>query len=197
MRNSPLFSEFRVREDYYLHHYAKGIPTSSRARIVKVLEMARESTSTVEKLLDVGCGDGTVSVMLKHVTGAKEVYGIEISSEAAKLAEEKGVKVIVLDLERQGIPLPNDTFDLIYCGDIIEHIFEPLDLLKNLWRVLRKDGTCIITTPNLASWYNRVFLLLGYQPYGTACSLKISSAGKAFSGIVSNWGGRTHQGNDS
>jgi methionine biosynthesis protein MetW len=175
--------------DYYFREYARGFSVSSRERILKVLDMVKDTP--IERLLDIGCGDGSISVLLKEVAQAKEVYGIELSPNGAKKASQKGVNVIVFDLEelnKKRLPYPDSYFDLIFCGDIIEHIFEPSFLLKEIWRVLKKSGSCIVTTPNLASWYNRLFLLLGYQPYGTACSLRFSSAGKAFSGMVAGWG---------
>jgi len=180
-----------ARMDYYFREYARGFSVSSRERILKVLDMVKDTP--IERLLDIGCGDGSISVLLKEVAQAKEVYGIELSPNGAKKASQKGVNVIVFDLEelnKKRLPYPDSYFDLIFCGDIIEHIFEPSFLLKEIWRVLKKSGSCIVTTPNLASWYNRLFLLLGYQPYGTACSLRFSSAGKAFSGIVASWGGK-------
>jgi len=180
-----------ARRNYYLNGYAKGFSISSRERIHKVLDMVKDTH--VERLLDIGCGDGSISIILKNATKAKEAFGIELSPDGARKALQRGVNVTVFDLEElkeKKLPYPDGYFDLIFCGDIIEHIFEPSFLLREVSRVLKESGSCIITTPNLASWYNRLFILLGYQPYGTACSLRFSSAGKAFSGMVpASWGG--------
>jgi methionine biosynthesis protein MetW len=180
-----------MRKDYYSYGYAREFSISSRERIHKVLDMVKKD-APAKRILDVGCGNGSISILLKEAAKAEEIFGIELSPEGAKEALRRGVNVTVFDLEElkeKKFPYPDSYFDLIFCGDIIEHIFEPSFLLREVSRVLKESGSCIITTPNLASWYNRLFILLGYQPYGTACSLIFSSAGKAFSGMVAGWGG--------
>ena len=76
------------------------------------------------------------------------------------------------------LPFNNDFFDVAYCGEIIEHLFNPDHLLKEVFRVLKKEGRCVITTPNLAGWPNRLMLLFGYQPYPMAASPIHESVGK-------------------
>jgi len=107
----------------------------------------------VERLLDVGCGDGSISIILKNATKAKELFGIELSPEGTRKALQRGVNVTVFDLEElkeKKLPYPDSYFDLIFCGDIIEHIFEPSFLLREISRVLKESGSCIITMPNFS-----------------------------------------------
>jgi SAM-dependent methyltransferase len=61
---------------------------------------------------------------------------------------------------------------MVFCGELIEHMFDPDHLLKEIKRVLKPRGVCILTTPNLSSWANRIALLLGYQPFYTEVSTK-------------------------
>lgn len=76
----------------------------------------------------------------------------------------KGVKNPVLfNAENQKIPFKDDSVSLVFLLDIIEHLINPDYILNEAKRVLKKDGKIIITTPNLANLYNRIFLLLGWS----------------------------------
>lgn len=122
------------------------------------------------RLLDIGCGDGSFSVFLKGFTN--EVYGVDISEKAVKSANEKTIKAYVVNVDEKDLPFEDNFFDAVFCGEVIEHLFDPDHLLSEIYRVLKPKGFCMITTPNLASWHNRLILLLGFQPYLTEVSLK-------------------------
>ena len=125
-----------------------------------------------EKILDVGCGDGNFSVLLKEACNAKEVYGIEISEKGVELARKNGVKVFQLDIDEEDFPFENNYFDAVFAGSVIEYLFDPDHLLEEVRKVLKDQGLFVITFPNLASLYNRVALLLGFQPFGMNVSLR-------------------------
>jgi ubiquinone/menaquinone biosynthesis C-methylase UbiE len=142
-----------------------------------------------EHLLDIGCGDGSFTLLLKEMLKAKEVVGIEISPKAIAALKKREIKAYQLDIDEQPFPFSNDYFDLIYCGEIIEHLFNPDNLLQEAYRVLKPGGSCIITTPNLAGWPNRLALLFGYQPFATSVSPKHEGAGKMImKGDEGQWG---------
>jgi SAM-dependent methyltransferase len=78
-----------------------------------------------------------------------------------------------VDLNAGGkMPFEDHRFDFIYCGDVIEHIYSPDHLLEEIARLLRPGGYALLTTPNLASWRNRLVLLLGWQPFMTEVSTR-------------------------
>lgn len=62
------------------------------------------------------------------------------------------------------IAFPDRNFDLVYLGEAIEHVYEIDKCFKEAARVLAPGGYLAITTPNLASWYNRLLLLFGRCP---------------------------------
>ena len=75
-------------------------------------------------------------------------------------------------------------FDIVFLGDVIEHLVEPDKLIIELNRVIKPNGYLILTTPNLANLINRLCLLLGYAPtnyhpseyrYGTMFGVKHTS----------------------
>jgi SAM-dependent methyltransferase len=121
-----------------------------------------------ERILDIGCGDGSLSVLLKEATGASEAWGIEISPEATENAQNKGIKAVCFDLDLKDFPFKEGYFDGIFAGAIIEHLSQPDHFLQEIHRVLKPNGWAIISTCNLASWHSRLHLLMGYQPYPVA-----------------------------
>lgn len=171
--------------EFYAKGYYSGL--AAEPRFKKVLEIA--SKIGAERLLDIGCGDGSFTVILRDTLKTRETIGIEISPEAISILEKKGIKACQLDIDEQNFPFTDDSFDIVYCGEVIEHLFNPDHLLKEIYRVLKPGGKCIITTPNLSGWANRFALLFGYQPFATSVSPENEGAGKLMlKGNEGQWG---------
>ena len=68
------------------------------------------------------------------------------------------------DLLHEPIPF-REKFDVVFAGEILEHLIETEKLVGKMRELIREDGTVIITVPNTAAWYNRFLLLLGYLPF--------------------------------
>ena len=170
---------------FYTEGYYSGLAPEPRFR--EILSMIYGLRG--ERLLDIGCGDGTFTMLLKDALKASEVIGIEVAPEAIASMEAKGIQACQLDIDENRVPFDDDYFDFVYCGEVIEHVFNPDHLLREIHRVLKEDGTGIISTPNLAGWASRLALLLGYQPYPMAVSPDHESAGKLFvNGDEGQWG---------
>lgn len=112
------------------------------------------------RVLDVACGSGTVGVWLQK-KGFK-VTGVDISKVALGLAKKKGLKDLVCHDIGESLPFKDKSYDYVFAGDIIEHLLDPLKLLKEAGRVLRDEGHLIVSTPNYGYWYYR----LGYLKNG-------------------------------
>jgi methionine biosynthesis protein MetW len=162
-------------EEFYATRYNKGMPIlEDRIKKVRALFAGLRG----DRLLDIGCGDGTLSVIFGRAMGAREVHGVDIASEAIQAAEKQGVKACQLNIDQADLPFEDGYFDGVYCGEIIEHLFDPDHLLDEVYRVLKPQGFCILSTPNLAGWPNRLALLLGCQPYPTSVSPRYEGTGK-------------------
>jgi ubiquinone/menaquinone biosynthesis C-methylase UbiE len=72
------------------------------------------------------------------------------------------------------LPFEDETFDLVYVGEVIEHLYDPDHVFEEVRRVLTKQGHFILSTPNLSSWINRIVLFFGYQPFGTEVSSRLN-----------------------
>ncbi|HXX59231.1 MAG TPA: class I SAM-dependent methyltransferase [Dehalococcoidales bacterium] len=173
------------RPGFYEKWFYSGL--AREPRFEKVLAIAREKHG--QHLLDIGCGDGSFTVLLKDALQAAEATGIDISQEAVASAAEHGINAQVMDVDEAALPFADSCFDVIYCGEVIEHVFDTDHLLGEMRRVLKPSGYGIITTPNLSSWANRLALLFGYQPFASSVSPWHEGAGKLMMrGDEGQWG---------
>lgn len=109
---------------------------------------------TGESVLDIGCGDGAVGALLQKEVGVK-VTGLDISEEAVKKARQKGIDAKIGNSE-QKLPFDDNSFDKVFWGDNIEHLFNPALAIKEIRRVLKKEGRLILSCPNMGYWRYRI-----------------------------------------
>lgn len=115
--------------------------------------------------LDCGCDNGEFSLRMAEKVETKAIFGVDRNSERAALAEEKGVKKVILaDLNRP-LPIKSRSFNIITAIETIEHLYNLDCFLRELKRLLEPDGYLIVSTENLAAWHNLLALFLGNQPY--------------------------------
>jgi len=125
-----------------------------------------------EKYLDLGCGDGSFTVKIARILGAKQVYGVDIADEELSEAKNRAIKIARVDLNTDRLPFHDGEFDVVSAFEIIEHLWNTDNMISEAHRVLKTRGLFILTTPNLASWVNRLLLLFGYLPAHYGCSLR-------------------------
>lgn len=116
-----------------------------------------------KRVLDVGCSSGYLARPL--VERGCTVVGIEQDEAAAQAARAVCVEVLVGDVETLELPLEPGSFDVVLCGDLIEHLREPEAFLARMRPLLREDGRLVLTTPNVANWSVRLALLAGRWRY--------------------------------
>jgi SAM-dependent methyltransferase len=135
------------------------------SRILRAGGLFTRHLGTALRLLDIGCGAGEGTVHLQHVLGATEAHGIDIVEDSLTLARQKGIHGILLDADGAALPYPSGYFDAVFIGDTIE-VFRDTDrVLDETRRVLAPGGLLVCSTANLAAWFNRIALPLGYQPF--------------------------------
>lgn len=101
-----------------------------------------------DRVLDLGCGDGAFAAAL---TGAGAVVtAVDVSGEAVRRARGRAPGAQVeLVAEGGELPFAEDAFDLVWCGETLEHVADVAGLLAEVRRVLRWGGTLLVTTPNV------------------------------------------------
>lgn len=133
-----------------------------------------EEVGENKTVLDVGCHDGFIGEML--LKKKNKVFGVDIVKKSLEIARQRGLIVKLIDVERERLPFPEDYFDVVILGDILEHVFDTDRLLKQCKRVLKGGGKLFVTTPNVASFGRRLMLLLGINPF-LEYSLNLPAAG--------------------
>jgi len=112
-------------------------------------------------ILDYGCGDCSKCGQL--ITSLGAIYtGVDISLTALRECKKQSYNVALCNDESSSLPFASNTFDLILCLEVLEHLFRPDLALHNLIQVLKLDGFLVISVPNIAWIGNRLLLALGF-----------------------------------
>ncbi|MCA9482351.1 MAG: glycosyltransferase [Nitrospina sp.] len=119
--------------DYYRHvrHDLVGlIPESARS------------------VLEIGCGAGATG---RHVKESRNLFwaGVELNADAAALAKSNLDDVIAGNIETLDLPYEPESFDCLFCGDVLEHLVDPQKVLNTLKGFLKKDGVLVTSIPNV------------------------------------------------
>jgi SAM-dependent methyltransferase len=117
-------------------------------------------TRSQPHLLDVGCGSASLLALMK--ARGFRVIGVDFSREAAAVAStENGVQVIVGSLNDAAFS--DASFDVVTLFHVMEHVTNPRDVLKEVARILKPDGSIVLQVPNIDSLQFRLF---GSRWYG-------------------------------
>ena len=126
-----------------------------------------------KKVLDVGCGRGLVGKRLKEAKNI-EVVGIEVSPDAAQEAKKNLDRVYCVDIEAEKSGLDKEYFDCIIFGDVLEHLINPWQVIKDMKAFLAPDGSMIISLPNISHWSVIKGLITGNWEYKGEGTLDIT-----------------------
>jgi 2-polyprenyl-3-methyl-5-hydroxy-6-metoxy-1,4-benzoquinol methylase len=157
------------RIEYYLDAEA-----ADKRTFAGILQLAARLSPAGGALLDVGPSTGTFLVQAREA--GFEPHGIEINEGAARYCRERGLDVRAGVLHSDSFP-PR-SFDLVVMGDVIEHVRDPLQTLKDVAHILRDGGHVIISTPNIESAAAR---LLQVKPEEHLYYFSAATLGRALS----------------
>jgi SAM-dependent methyltransferase len=146
-------------------------PDRARRQARMLTDVLRDFTGQAV-VLDVGCGDGSaLAVAARHNPGHR-FAGIDWSADALRRARELGLVVLRGGVDAPGLPVADGAADVVIMSELIEHLVDPDGAVAEIRRVLRPGGSLLLSTPNLAAWYNRGLLAFGYQPVFSEVSLR-------------------------
>ena len=122
----------------------------------KEFQIISELIENNTRVLDVGCGDGTLMKYLKDKKNV-DTRGLEISKNNVQNCTSKGLSVIEGNAEKDLHQFPNLSFDYVVLSQTLQAFYNPEKVIDDLLRVANK---AIVTIPNFGHWKVRIHLLL-------------------------------------
>jgi SAM-dependent methyltransferase len=123
-------------------------------------------------VLDVGCGDGAATAQAVRACPGHRVVGVDWSADSLNRANRHGLTLLRATVEPPGLPVRSRVADVVIMSELIEHLVDTDAALEEVHRVLKPGGSLLLSTPNLAAWYNRALLAVGVQPVFSEVSLR-------------------------
>ncbi|MCK5126375.1 MAG: class I SAM-dependent methyltransferase [candidate division Zixibacteria bacterium] len=129
-----------------------------------------------KKIIDVGCGRGTV--MRQLFQSGFNVNGCDISSDTIRELSQSGFDAFLCDLETDPIP---GKYDVLMCLEVLQQIFDPEAVIAKMRKALNPGGYLIISVPNEFHILSRLKLLLGKSHLGhfEESHIRLFSPGRA------------------
>lgn len=115
-------------------------------------QMPNNPNATV---LEIGCGGGDTLVAIKERNLAKEVFGVELF-DIEKSNQKNPIisRMFIGNIENTLPDYPNNYFDIILCGDVLEHLVDPWKVIERITPFLKKGGLIIVSCPNIREIFN-------------------------------------------
>ncbi|MEU1103492.1 methyltransferase domain-containing protein [Streptomyces tibetensis] len=151
---------------------ASGTPRSLRQARMLARALNRPATASPQTILDIGCGDGTAAATAAPLLPGHRVIGVDWSQDALRRARTRIPYAVRGELTGGGLPFASESADAVLFSEVVEHLVDPDAALDEIRRILRPGGHLMLSTPNLAAWYNRGLLLAGVQPVFSEVSLR-------------------------
>ena len=156
------------------------------------LERALGRSVRGQRLLNVGCGTGGFNRVAEQAGAI--AWGVDADPEAVDIGAARVPVGRILCAEAESLPLPDRSFDVVYCFSTLEHVADPGRALSEMVRVLRPDGALYLHTPNrwacfeghykvlwvpgLPLWLGRLYLALRSRPTAFLQTLRPLTLGR-------------------
>lgn len=148
----------RVPPDYYESSIRTNLGQRfwHYARFREALKLVKRDESA--EVLDIGSADGTFSEVLFKKIQPKRLVGIDVLQSSVdyanrRFAKNKRMTFRVADAHK--LPFQDQSFDAVFCLEVLEHVFDPAQVIGEIKRVLRSGGYCIALVPS-ESWLFKI-----------------------------------------
>jgi len=124
----------------------KGVSTEDTThRFLQTLSLIKDG----DRVLDIGCGIGSLTSRIKERYPNAEVWGVDISDQAIEenKNEHPGITYLVGNVEEGLVDTGVEYYDVVFSGETLEHLDTPARLFQAAFRALKPGGTLIVTTP--------------------------------------------------
>lgn len=147
-KNKLLLENRELFYDKFSEEWSKKINDSETNKRIRIIyeELLPKEYLKGKKFLEVGCGLGYFSNKASKI-GAN-VTGIDIGPNLVEINKKKTPKGVFKVASASDLPFKDETFDVVLSTEVIEHVNNQKSALKEMCRVLKKNGILVITTPN-------------------------------------------------
>lgn len=155
--------------EYYDRYWKDGVHGwSVSAALSDGLRSLLEGVATGADVVDLGGGDGArYGHVLRSV--ARTYTVVDVSHDVLRARAAMGDRTVHVE----ALPKMTDAFDALVCLDVLEHVVDPLEILREGVSTLRKNGKALVSVPNAFSWWNRARMVAGRLPSsGVGVSLR-------------------------
>jgi len=133
-----------VKREHYLEKDA-GYFAHTRRDLIALIPIISGA-----RVLEIGCALGHTLAAIKYEGLASEVVGVELLDLPRTAAERRSVdRYIVGNIETDKLDLDPESFDVVICGDVLEHLNDPWSVIKTVHQLLRRNGVLIASVPNV------------------------------------------------
>lgn len=186
------FDKYAAKGGYHWVEYfgpLHRINAATRARYDGIVSVLRKNgIGKSSRVLDVGCGDAALTGLIATELGA-QVEGIDTTPLSIDLARKEFAKRNLKGefrlIDGYEYPYTAESFDGVVCSDVIEHVAKPDLMLREMWRVLKRPGVLVVTTPvryteapldpmHVQEWFSRDFQTFCGTALGTDVELQVS-----------------------
>jgi len=130
----------------------------------RIIHCFAEKAAPFAVVCDVGAGKGDDLRSIRRISPEATFFAIDSHSQNVSALSFQGFTVFELNIERDTIPLTDESVDVVIANQILEHTKELFWVFHEMPRILKVGGSLILGIPNLASLHNRLLLLAGRQP---------------------------------
>jgi SAM-dependent methyltransferase len=145
-QHGPLVGEEVYGQDVYYTNYERERRRKLRTASIRINRIASSVETQQPRLLDIGCGTGTVIEAANRRGWQAE--GVDLSPYAVGNANERGINATVVDGTE--LPYEDQSFDVVTAWNLIEHVDDVRVALAEWWRVLRVGGVLAVDTSDAA-----------------------------------------------
>lgn len=125
-------------------------------------EVKKIITPVKGRVLDIGSADGVFSNVILKESGAEEVVGVDVVKSSVQWANKhwkKNKKLRFMVADAHKLSFKANIFDAVFALEVLEHVYEPGEVLKEIKRVLKKNGYAILLVPSESPLFKIVWFL--------------------------------------
>lgn len=152
----------KIHEDVAADHYDRGIRSNLFQKYWhsrRFKEVNKIITPISGNILNIGCHSGLFTEKIIRKTSVKGVYGIDVSKSAIEKAKKRIPKGHFQVADAHKLPFTNNTFNAVFCLEVLEHVDYPDQVILEIKRVLKKGGYGVILVPTDTLLFKLIWFL--------------------------------------